>query len=348
MNQTKDTGRCFFRTSVFCATALLVLACGLLAGPAWAQHFEPMEYYHYDALGSVRLVVSFPHDSGTYTISRHDYLPFGEEIQAGTFGRARNLGYGNGDTTPQRFTGKERDPESNLDYFGARYYSGAMGRFTSVDPENAGAHAPDPQSWNAYTYALNQPGRYTDPTGRDPADCYSEPGGSVVCYSPERVDVVAPPLPEAGDWHEADGPSDLDRSSTITQVADLANNVNMFTLFFMNLPLLEHGPSPSGSGGRQAMPEVAALEELAVGRSAASLASTGRTTATSLAEQLAMQQAKSNPAAGSVIPLRGGMKDPRWPASGGWVKMRQNVNGVEIHYLRNTRTSETLDFKFAK
>jgi len=145
-----------------------VLACGLLAGPAWAQHFEAMEYYHYDALGSVRLVVSYPHDSMTYTISRHDYLPFGEEIQPGTFGRARNLGYGTGDTTPQRFTAKERDPESNLDYFGARYYSGAQGRFTSADPgHTVEENTMDPQRWNRYAYARSNPLKYVDPDGKD-------------------------------------------------------------------------------------------------------------------------------------------------------------------------------------
>ncbi|MEW5980559.1 MAG: RHS repeat-associated core domain-containing protein [Acidobacteriota bacterium] len=62
-------------------------------------------------------------------------------------------------------TAKERDSESNLDYFGARYFSGAQGRFTSVDPENASAIPEDPQSWNAYAYARNNPLLYTDPTG---------------------------------------------------------------------------------------------------------------------------------------------------------------------------------------
>ncbi|MFC6933770.1 hypothetical protein ACFQHO_27745 [Actinomadura yumaensis] len=40
------------------------------------------------------------------------------------------------------------------------------------------------------------------------------------------------------------------------------------------------------------------------------------------------------------------MTDARWPAKEGWVKMRQNVNGVEVHYVRNTRTGEVDDFKF--
>jgi hypothetical protein len=58
-----------------------------------------------------------------------------------------------------------------------------------------------------------------------------------------------------------------------------------------------------------------------------------------------MQQAKADPNAGQVMQnLK--MNDPRWPASQGWVKMRQNINGVEIHYLKNTSTGEFADFKF--
>jgi RHS repeat-associated protein len=44
------------------------------------------------------------------------------------------------------YTGKERDAETGLDYFGARYMSSAQGRFTSPDPENAGADLLLPQS----------------------------------------------------------------------------------------------------------------------------------------------------------------------------------------------------------
>src|SRR5215212_1600885 len=60
---------------------------------------------------------------------------------------------------------KERDSESGLDYFLARYYSNVQGRFTSVDPENAGANPNDPQSWNGYGYAFNNPLKYQDPDG---------------------------------------------------------------------------------------------------------------------------------------------------------------------------------------
>jgi RHS repeat-associated protein len=63
------------------------------------------------------------------------------------------------------FTGKERDWETGLDYFGARYFSGAQGRFTSVDPSMLSTVLANPQSWNRYTYALNNPLRYVDPNG---------------------------------------------------------------------------------------------------------------------------------------------------------------------------------------
>lgn len=63
------------------------------------------------------------------------------------------------------FTGKKTAAAVGLDYFGARYYSGAQGRFTSPDPLLNSGRPWLPQSWNRYSYALNNPLRYTDPTG---------------------------------------------------------------------------------------------------------------------------------------------------------------------------------------
>jgi RHS repeat-associated protein len=82
-----------------------------------------------------------------------------------------------------RCTGHERDLETGLDYFGARYYSGAVGRFVSADEFPGGAVDPvtgaqvgapgplpyaditNPQSLNKYAYVMNNPLRYTDPDG---------------------------------------------------------------------------------------------------------------------------------------------------------------------------------------
>ncbi|MGH9931401.1 MAG: RHS repeat-associated core domain-containing protein [Pyrinomonadaceae bacterium] len=79
-------------------------------------------------------------------------------------------------------TRKERDNETGLDYFGARYYASMQGRFTSADPFNIalevqGERDPKkaeaklqiylslPQQWNRYSYAINNPLVYVDPTG---------------------------------------------------------------------------------------------------------------------------------------------------------------------------------------
>lgn len=65
-----------------------------------------------------------------------------------------------------RCTAKERDTESGLDYFGARYFGSSLGRFTSPDAPFADQRAGDPQSWNLYAYTSNNPLAYVDPTGR--------------------------------------------------------------------------------------------------------------------------------------------------------------------------------------
>ncbi|MGH9424943.1 MAG: RHS repeat-associated core domain-containing protein, partial [Terriglobia bacterium] len=79
--------------------------------------------------------------------------------------RTTAMSYGAADSTRQRFTSKERDTESGLDYFGARYYSAAQGRFTSPDPAIASIDVSNPQSLSRYTYCLNNPLAYVDPDG---------------------------------------------------------------------------------------------------------------------------------------------------------------------------------------
>jgi RHS repeat-associated protein len=75
-----------------------------------------------------------------------------------------------------RSTGKVRDAESGNDYFGARYYASNMGRMMSPDPSGIASVDPtNPQSWNMYSYALNNPLLLIDPTGLDP--CPPNGGG---------------------------------------------------------------------------------------------------------------------------------------------------------------------------
>jgi RHS repeat-associated protein len=87
-----------------------------------------------------------------------------ETCQSLPFGDALNCN-GVADATEHHFTGKERDAESGLDYFGARYYGSSMGRFITPDPKSSSAHLAEPQSWNRYAYVGNNPLIFVDPDG---------------------------------------------------------------------------------------------------------------------------------------------------------------------------------------
>ena len=78
-----------------------------------------------------------------------------------------------------RCTGKERDAESGRDYFGARYYGSALGRWTSADEPFADQHPEDPQSWNLYSYTRNNPLKFVDDTG------------AAVIYADEKLRIIS-------------------------------------------------------------------------------------------------------------------------------------------------------------
>ncbi len=109
-----------------------------------------INYYFADHLGSSRVVTNA---TGSI-LDDSDFYPFGGE-------RPVTSSSGNA----YKFTGKERDSESGLDNFGARYFGSNMGRFMSPDEFWKDSHVGDPQSWNKYAYARNNPLRYVDPTG---------------------------------------------------------------------------------------------------------------------------------------------------------------------------------------
>ncbi|MBL8233676.1 MAG: RHS repeat-associated core domain-containing protein, partial [Bryobacterales bacterium] len=122
-------------------------------------------YLHVDHLGSTRLVTD-----GSGTVARRmDYTPFGVELTAAdTPYRTSGLGYAVDGLTRLKFTGKERDAETGLDFFESRYFSSAQGRFTSPDAMLAKKEwLADPQRWNRYAYVRNNPLRFVDPNGED-------------------------------------------------------------------------------------------------------------------------------------------------------------------------------------
>jgi len=127
------------------------VALAALAAPAVHAQSEVVEYYGTDALGSVRVVF----DAAGNRVARTDYVPFGEALNP------------TGALPSEQFTGQQRDGDAGLDYFGARYFAARLGRFSTMDPVSG--HPADPQSWNRYAYAHNNPGSFIDPNGMD--DC---------------------------------------------------------------------------------------------------------------------------------------------------------------------------------
>ena len=142
-------------------------------------------YMFTDMLGSVRTITD--QDGAVVrgaVVESYDYLPFGRMLSSSKNGRSDlSLHFPDypdtpnalNSRTPQKFTGKERDAETGLDYFEARYLSSAQGRFISTDPYNIITEAENkqhfetyikqPQNWNRYAYVWNNPLRYIDPHG---------------------------------------------------------------------------------------------------------------------------------------------------------------------------------------
>jgi len=120
-----------------------------------------VSYLTSDNLGTPRIST----DANGNVIARHDYLPFGEEIDSTvTAVRNVNLNYGD-DGIKKKFTAYERDNESDLDFAEARYFRFEQGRFQSPDPLMASATIGDPQTFNRYAYVSNNPLNFSDPTG---------------------------------------------------------------------------------------------------------------------------------------------------------------------------------------
>lgn len=139
-------------------------------------------YYFGDQIGSSRVMT----DSSGNLCYDADFYPFGGE-------RA----YTTTCSQKYKFTGQERDFESNLDNFTARHYTNQYGRFMSTDPlmGNIG----DPQTLNRYAYVRNSPLTLTDPSGMDPCDNFGC-GGGFPCDPDFGCDGPGPPI----ECHECD------------------------------------------------------------------------------------------------------------------------------------------------
>ena len=117
---------------------------------------DQVYFYHTDPVGTPMAIS----DANGQVVWRGDYKPFGEE--ASVSGALAN---------DRKFVGKEKDEETGLYYFGARYLDAKIGRFAAVDPVRAVDSRTgktnedlllDQQRLLPYAYSLNNPYRYVD------------------------------------------------------------------------------------------------------------------------------------------------------------------------------------------
>ncbi len=127
-------------------------------------------YYFSDHLKTASIIT----DSAGTIKAESDYYPWGGELQ-----------FVANDSNHYKFASKERDGETGLDYFGARYYSNGLGRWVSADWSNMPVPVPyavlgNPQTLNLYGYSNNNPTTFADSDGH-----YFYDGPSSIPGSPE-------------------------------------------------------------------------------------------------------------------------------------------------------------------
>ena len=119
---------------------------------ATIENNNSVKYIHTDHLDSTNVTT----DNQGFVTHVSDYYPYGKKrIDAGS------------DNTNKQFIGQYFDKESELSYLNARYYDGVRGKFLSQDPVfwRSGQNLIDPQSFNSYAYARNNPIMYQDQNG---------------------------------------------------------------------------------------------------------------------------------------------------------------------------------------
>ncbi len=113
-----------------------------------------LKYFLQDHLGSVAAVL----DANGTLLSEQRYLPFGQP-RAST---------GNITQTDFGYTGQRDLDATGLMDYKARFYDNALGKF--IQPDTIVPGAANPQAWNRYSYVLNSPIRYSDPSGHRACD----------------------------------------------------------------------------------------------------------------------------------------------------------------------------------
>jgi len=342
-----------------------------LTGDAATTGAGVRSYLYPDRLGSTIATT----DAAGVVGWRGDYEPFGT-VRSATGSPAPRLG----------FHGVFTEPASGLLHMGARDMDPTLGRFTATDPlappitdpfVSAYVYANDRPTVLVDPGGLRpgRPGGFRDWAGgfgdgvkailpglRDMAiDGFKCSIGGAVFTDPEeglracgRL-VMGVPMMFKTAWdcgfNSSHGFLSGDKSQLRAAGGECAATAAVIAADVGIRAALKTGTN--ARTGTAPEPPAAATKRGSIGPEAPSptgearpnsLGSTGRPAAKHLNEQLAMEQAMSDPATGTRLPTT--MSDARWPASDGWVKMSQNINGIEIHYVLNTVTGAVDDFKF--
>lgn len=126
-------------------------------------------YYHQDHLGSSSVMSGSSGQQLEVTV----WYPFGR-TQTNSPQAAFKVS--------NQFTGQVKDEETGLYYYNARYYDPELGRF--IQPDIIIADLGNPQSYNRYSYTLNNPLKYVDPNGHSPQEFFESvgnfAGGSII------------------------------------------------------------------------------------------------------------------------------------------------------------------------
>lgn len=142
------------------AVWLILSLCGAMA------HAGAVAYVYTDAQGTPLAKA----DANGNIIATFDYAPYGSQA-LGT------------PTNGPGYAGHVNDPDTGFTYMQARYYDPEVGRFVSVDPIQP--KDKDVFSFNRYTYANNNPYRFTDPNGREVVGIYSNDNNSLFMVDKE-------------------------------------------------------------------------------------------------------------------------------------------------------------------
>jgi len=283
--------------------------------------------------------------------------------------------------TDYTYTGQKQDG-SGLVYMNARYYDPQIGQFISPDTEVP--DATNLFAYNRFMYVNGNPLRYNDPSGQGGPLAGALPqtnvwqtvidtlnlaaaGGATAAAASE----VGPPAAAAAglavviggtyiaaQWAIQDnGPTVPPLYPTLGQNVGDGNisitiPVPNSTTVTSGVPLTPGAQTQSTGVIAINQPAQQIVEPLPTEQKGNNIVyqqplgrgSTGRANANNLKEQLAMDTVTANPAAGKQLPIK--MTDPRRPAADGWVKMSQNVNGIEVHYVYNPNTGAFDDVKF--